>query len=75
MLDTNAVRAVLERRSPALDRWFCEKRCSISAIVAADISVCATCSPYWPLPLLFRPIAQIRSSQLRRTSNRFGFLQ
>ena len=37
MLDTNAVRALLERRSVELDRWFCEERCSISAIVAAEL--------------------------------------
>ena len=37
MLDTNAVRALLERRSPELDRWFAEERCCISAIVAAEI--------------------------------------
>jgi len=37
MLDTHAVRALLERRSPELDRWFCEERCCISAIVAAEI--------------------------------------
>jgi tRNA(fMet)-specific endonuclease VapC len=37
MLDTNAVRALLERGSPQLDQWFAEERCSISAIVAAEI--------------------------------------
>jgi tRNA(fMet)-specific endonuclease VapC len=37
MLDTNAVRALIERRAVELDRWFCEERCSISAIVAAEI--------------------------------------
>ena len=37
MLDTNAVRVLLERRSPQLDQWFAEERCSLSAIVAADI--------------------------------------
>jgi len=43
MLDTNAVRALLERRSPMLDRWFCEERCCISAIVAAEIGVGLEC--------------------------------
>lgn len=37
MLDTNAVRALLERGSPQLDQWFAEERCSISVIVAAEI--------------------------------------
>ena len=37
MLDTNAVRVLLERRSPKLDQWFAEERCSLSAIVAAEI--------------------------------------
>lgn len=37
MLDTNAVRVLLERRSPQLDQWFAEGRCSLSAIVAAEI--------------------------------------
>ena len=37
MLDTNAVRLLLERRSPQLDQWFAEERCSLSAIVAAEI--------------------------------------
>ena len=37
MLDTNAVRVLLERRSPQLDQWFAEDRCSVSAIVAAEI--------------------------------------
>ena len=37
MLDTNAVRFLLERRSPQLDQWFAEERCSLSAIVAAEI--------------------------------------
>jgi len=37
MLDTNAVRALLERRSPQLDQWFAEERCSLSAIVVAEI--------------------------------------
>ena len=39
MLDTNAVRFLLERRSPQLDQWFAEERCSLSAIVAAEIRV------------------------------------
>ncbi|MDC0269669.1 hypothetical protein OAK57_03280 [Synechococcus sp. AH-551-N23] len=37
MLDTNAVRVLLERRSPRLDQWFAEDRSSVSAIVAAEI--------------------------------------
>lgn len=37
MLDTNAVRVLLERRSPQLDQWFAEERCSLAAIVAAEI--------------------------------------
>ena len=37
MLDTNAVRVLLERRSPQLDQWFAEDLCSVSAIVAAEI--------------------------------------
>ena len=37
MLDTNAVRVLLGRRSPQLDQWFAEDRCSVSAIVAAEI--------------------------------------
>ena len=37
MLDTNAIRVLLERRSPQLDQWFAEDRCSVSAIVAAEI--------------------------------------
>ena len=37
MLDTNAVRVLLERRSPRLDQWFAEDRCSVSAIVAVEI--------------------------------------
>ena len=37
MLDTNVVRVLLERRSPQLDQWFAEERCSLSAIVAAEI--------------------------------------
>ena len=37
MLDANAVRVLLERRSPQLDQWFAEERCSLSAIVAAEI--------------------------------------
>ena len=38
MLDTNAVRLLLERSSPVLDQWFAQERCSLSAIVAAEIS-------------------------------------
>ena len=37
MLDTNTVLVLLERRSPQLDQWFAEDRCSVSAIVAAEI--------------------------------------
>ena len=37
MLDTNAVRALVERNSPQLDQWFAEDRCSISALVAAEM--------------------------------------
>ena len=37
MLDTNAVCLLLERRSPVLDQWSAEERCSLSAIVAAEI--------------------------------------
>ena len=37
MLDTNAVRVLLERCSPQLDQWFAEDRCSVSAIVAAEL--------------------------------------
>ena len=37
MLDTNAVRVLLELRSPQLDQWFAEDRFSVSAIVAAEI--------------------------------------
>jgi len=37
MLDTNAVRALVERSSPQLDQWFAEDRCSISAVVAAEL--------------------------------------
>lgn len=37
MLDTNSVRMLLERRSSQLDQWFAEERCSLSAIVAAEI--------------------------------------
>ena len=40
MLDTNAVRVLLENRSPQLDQWFAEDRCSVSAIVAAEIRFC-----------------------------------
>ena len=37
MLDTNAVRALVDRTSPQLDRWFAEDRCSLSAVVAAEL--------------------------------------
>ena len=37
MLDTNAVPMLLERRSPQLDQWFAEKRCSLAAMVAAEL--------------------------------------
>ena len=37
ILDTNAVRVLLERRSPQLDQWFAEDCCSVSAVVAAEI--------------------------------------
>ena len=37
MLDTNAVRALVDGCSPRLDGWFAERRCSISVIVAAEI--------------------------------------
>ena len=37
MLDTNVVRALVERSSPQLDQWFAEDRCSISAVVAAEL--------------------------------------
>ena len=37
MLDTNAVRVLLERRSPQLDQWGAEERGSVAAIVAAEI--------------------------------------
>ena len=43
MLDTNAVRVLLERRSPQLDQWFAEERCSLSAIVAAEIRFGLAC--------------------------------
>ena len=36
MLDTNAVRLLLERCSPEFDQWFAEDRCSVSVIVAAE---------------------------------------
>ena len=39
MLDTNAVRVLLEHRSLLLDQWFAEERCSLSAIVAAEIRI------------------------------------
>ena len=44
MLDTNAVRVLLERRSPQLDQWFAEDRCSVSAIVAAEIRFSLKCT-------------------------------
>jgi tRNA(fMet)-specific endonuclease VapC len=37
MLDTNAVSAFLQRRSPRLDGWVREQRCCLSAIVVAEI--------------------------------------
>ena len=37
MLDTNAMRAFLKRRSPLLDVWVREQRCCLSAIVVAEI--------------------------------------
>jgi tRNA(fMet)-specific endonuclease VapC len=37
MLDTNAVSAFLNRRSPRLDGWVREQRCCLSAIVVAEI--------------------------------------
>ncbi len=37
MLDTDAVRALVDRTSPQLDRWFAEDRCSLSAVVAAEL--------------------------------------
>ena len=37
MLDTNAVRALVNGYLPRLDGWFTEQRCCISAIVAAEI--------------------------------------
>ena len=37
ILDTNAVRVLLERRSLQLDQWFAKECCSLSAIVAAEI--------------------------------------
>ena len=37
IVSTNAVRVLLERRSSQLDQWFAEDRCSVSAIVAAEI--------------------------------------
>ena len=37
MLDTNAVRALVDGDSPRLDGLFGEQRCCISAIVAAEI--------------------------------------
>ena len=45
-LDTNAVRVLLERqrRSPQLDQWFAENRCSVSAIVAAEFRFGLECT-------------------------------
>ena len=37
MLDTNAVRALVEKSSPQLDQWFAEDRCSLSAVVVAEL--------------------------------------
>ena len=37
MLDTNAVRALVDGRSPRLDGWFADQHCCISVIVAAEI--------------------------------------
>ena len=37
MLDTNAVRALVDGCSPRLEGWFAEQRCCISAIVVAEI--------------------------------------
>jgi tRNA(fMet)-specific endonuclease VapC len=37
MLDTNAVRALVDGHSPRLDGWFADQRCCISVIVAAEI--------------------------------------
>lgn len=37
MLDTNAVSAFLQQRSPRLDGWVREHRCCLSAIVVAEI--------------------------------------
>jgi tRNA(fMet)-specific endonuclease VapC len=37
MLDTNAMRALVDGHSPRLDGWFAEQRCCISVIVAAEI--------------------------------------
>ena len=37
MLDTNAVRALVEGCSPQLDGWFVDQQCCISVIVAAEI--------------------------------------
>lgn len=37
MLDTNAMSAFLQRRSPRLDAWVREQRCCLSAIVVAEI--------------------------------------
>jgi predicted nucleic acid-binding protein len=37
MLDTNAVHALVEGRSPQLDGWLEAQQCCISVIVAAEI--------------------------------------
>ncbi len=37
MLDTNAMRALVDGRSPQLDRWFVQNSCGLSAIVVAEI--------------------------------------
>ena len=37
MLDTNAVSAFLQHRSPRLDDWVREQRCCLSAIVVGEI--------------------------------------
>lgn len=37
MLDTNAVRALVDGDSPRLDGLFAEQQCCISVIVAAEI--------------------------------------
>jgi len=37
IVSTSPVRVLLEQCSPQLDQWFAEERCSVSAIVAAEI--------------------------------------